>query len=335
MNPFEQQRQPSLESVIATPLDQYEEPKKRKKRKRSEFPRPATTGKQFCQWDIVESSATEETKPAKRPYRQKAIGIASGDPAGGLAVHPCTECGKRFWSWKALFGHMRCHPERQWRGINPPPNIRRPAPATQPEPSVSQVGGEEEEVARCLVMLSTTSSADAGAGPRAPIPDDGLLLSLTLDPPQPSCRFECCTCNKVFGSHQALGGHRATHKNVKGCFARHGENEHGEKMIHDDGGGDDHYGVDHIRKMKVMCQHRCSECLKVFPSEQALDRHKRCHLVGNEPRQHCDDQQSNNGKSCVLDLNLPAPVDMEEGCSRDLVLDLKLGCGSQVGEWLG
>nr|XP_043630309.1 zinc finger protein ZAT3-like [Erigeron canadensis] len=35
----------------------------------------------------------------------------------------CSQCGKTFPSMKSLFGHMRCHPERVWRGILPPPNI--------------------------------------------------------------------------------------------------------------------------------------------------------------------------------------------------------------------
>ncbi|CAI9760347.1 unnamed protein product [Fraxinus pennsylvanica] len=32
----------------------------------------------------------------------------------------CLICGKNFLSMKSLCGHMRCHPERNWRGIQPP-----------------------------------------------------------------------------------------------------------------------------------------------------------------------------------------------------------------------
>nr|GEU93305.1 hypothetical protein [Tanacetum cinerariifolium] len=34
----------------------------------------------------------------------------------------CFQCGKSFPSMKSFFGHMRCHPDRFWRGIIPPPN---------------------------------------------------------------------------------------------------------------------------------------------------------------------------------------------------------------------
>ncbi|KAH9571322.1 hypothetical protein CY35_02G088700 [Sphagnum magellanicum] len=49
---------------------------------------------------------------------KKAAPVSSGKSEDKLIS--CTECNKKFGSMKALFGHMRCHPERYWRGIQPP-----------------------------------------------------------------------------------------------------------------------------------------------------------------------------------------------------------------------
>ncbi|KAK9944383.1 hypothetical protein M0R45_009954 [Rubus argutus] len=98
---------------------------------------------------------------------------------------PCSECGRKFWSWKALFGHMRCHPERQWRGIDPPPDLRRTVSPNRVVTELELSMSEEDHEAASTAVVSSVRVAS----------------------------------KKVFGSHQALGGHRASHKNVKGCFA--------------------------------------------------------------------------------------------------------------------
>ncbi|PHT62994.1 hypothetical protein T459_33162 [Capsicum annuum] len=39
----------------------------------------------------------------------------------------CDLCGKDFPSKKSLFGHMRCHPDRDWRGMKPPSGSKKSA----------------------------------------------------------------------------------------------------------------------------------------------------------------------------------------------------------------
>uniref|UniRef100_A0A803L9G1 C2H2-type domain-containing protein n=1 Tax=Chenopodium quinoa TaxID=63459 RepID=A0A803L9G1_CHEQI len=115
-------------------------------------------------------------------------------------------------------------------------------------------------------------------------------------------KFECTTCNKVFHSYQALGGHKASHKKhgVGGkCsppFPKLGPET-------DIGGNDivlspdprqqpqsqpqqQHELVPEVGAIigsspskKVVNKHECPICYRVFPSGQALGGHKRSHLL--------------------------------------------------------
>ncbi|KAL3518806.1 hypothetical protein ACH5RR_021395 [Cinchona calisaya] len=56
----------------------------------------------------------------------------------------CKICGKDFASMKSLFGHMRCHPEREYRGMEP--RKERPAKIVRDlSPSLSNHDDDEEE----------------------------------------------------------------------------------------------------------------------------------------------------------------------------------------------
>ncbi|KAL1815856.1 hypothetical protein DCAR_0520191 [Daucus carota subsp. sativus] len=65
----------------------------------------------------------------KQQRRQKMVGKLK-DEEDGVGFQRlmnkkavCNLCGKNFPSMKSVYGHMRCHPDRDWRGIQPPDEV--------------------------------------------------------------------------------------------------------------------------------------------------------------------------------------------------------------------
>lgn len=120
-------------------------------------------------------------------------------------------------------------------------------------------------------------------------------------------KYRCETCDKVFRSYQALGGHRASHKRIK--LSNFNSTE--EK-----GRGGNAFGSSLlVEEQKI---HECPVCFKVFSSGQALGGHKRSHGASSSlnPSSNKQSFSSRSGGEALIDLNLPAPVDDEDDISQ-------------------
>ncbi|KAJ0961975.1 hypothetical protein J5N97_029803 [Dioscorea zingiberensis] len=183
---------------------------------------------------------------------------------------------------------------------------------------------EEEDLAHCLVMLSAArvepvvvvvEPEESCTSASREIIDDANRAAV------PRGVFECKACKKVFNSHQALGGHRASHKKVKGCFA--GQAHDQEMVIRTDQENtmsimplEEHEMQEPLavlplrKKGKV---HECSICHRVFSSGQALGGHKRCHWITSNSGEPAKVLHINlNHQQKQLDLNLRPVLRPEE-----------------------
>ncbi|XP_058734601.1 zinc finger protein ZAT9-like [Vicia villosa] len=145
-------------------------------------------------------------------------------------------------------------------------------------------------------------------------------------------RYKCDTCNKVFRSYQALGGHRASHKKTK-QLAGDSSSQHDEKI-----------NIENINvNINVNVEkkiHECPVCFREFASGQALGGHKRTHGIGTSlsaasaptstttiaavtasaaaaTNVEVVVRSSAKFGDSLLDLNLPAPMDDGDGDGGD------------------
>ncbi|KAJ9181516.1 hypothetical protein P3X46_009639 [Hevea brasiliensis] len=193
-------------------------------------------------------------------------------------------------------------------------------------------GGEEEDMANCLILLAQGSSLH---NQTRKLSEPAAMATSTTAVNKESGSwqlYQCKTCNRFFPSFQALGGHRTSHKKP------HNKTNNEENRVIEE--EEDQllknmstalslqmpnralYGSSNIKSNKV---HECSICGAEFSSGQALGGHMRRHRAAfattsttttttrmnmSLVTSSCESQESKKPRNSLeLDLNLPAPED--------------------------
>nr|GMD62440.1 zinc finger protein ZAT4-like [Ipomoea batatas] len=296
------------------------------------------------------------------------------------SVRVCENCGQEFFSWKSFLEHGKCGSdddvEEESLVSSPGSDAdesfgRRGHGWSKRKRSLRAryLSSEDEDLlfAKCLVDLANSrvyspppppppaaeaaaesSSSASKEEERRHTMGSGEFLAPRVGVAQQRANksagskglFECKACKKVFTSHQALGGHRASHKKVKGCYAAKQDVQESDSLAEEDALGGHRASHKKIRAQKNLLEsspneegnarkkkkekiHECPICFRVFSSGQALGGHKRSHfadsvsaIVSPEACSASTSTPMKQGLSrtggALIDLNLPAPYDEDD-----------------------
>ncbi|KAL4379371.1 hypothetical protein GQ457_02G000190 [Hibiscus cannabinus] len=183
----------------------------------------------------------------------------------------------------------------------------------EPEPEPEQVSSisdttTEEDVAFCLMMLSRDKwKSKVHQDDEETDESEGYFKLSKVNNKTGRAKYRCETCNKVFKSYQALGGHRASHKKIKA---------YPPVSTHETELKPENVATCSMTEKKL---HECPVCFRVFSSGQALGGHKRSHVTGQAATTTKTAVKSSKkmGDS-LIDLNLPAPIDDDDASQIEL-----------------
>ncbi|XP_059286310.1 zinc finger protein ZAT10-like [Lycium ferocissimum] len=154
----------------------------------------------------------------------------------------------------------------------------------RPRSIMEQQPTEEEYLAFCLLMLARSGNNNFTT-----------TTTNSITPVISNNLYKCSVCGKAFGSYQALGGHKASHR-TKLLLNGDKVNENAVTTTTSATSANNVSGK----------THECSICHKTFPTGQALGGHKRCHYEGKVTSSSSSGVGSTSSQRGGFDLNIPA-----------------------------